>query len=178
MLVTRNFAGRPVALAMIGLVAFLLAGCASMSVSHLESRPFATTTPTTLSMKFWRFEFTGAISGGAYALRGKAMPILENLPPWVDSLEELTLTVYLRDAAGNVLASSEKSYKGMPLGPGAVVPFEFVLSPAKAAIGGYAVSFGYKAVCGSQKARAVLAVNGPLPAGAVFFASEGAVLKH
>ncbi|MHC1713672.1 MAG: hypothetical protein AB9872_16110 [Solidesulfovibrio sp.] len=178
MLVTRDVAGRLAMLALAVFASCLLAGCASMSVAHLESRPFFTTTQTTLPMKFWRFEFAGVIAGGAFEIRGRAMPMTDSLPPWVDSLEELTLTAYLRDGAGNVLAMSEKRYKGLPLRPGAAVPFEFAFSPVKAPPGGYAVSFGYKAVFGSQKARATLAVNGPLPAGAVFFASEGAVLKQ
>jgi len=174
----RNAAARPAAAVLAACLA-VLAGCASLSVSHLESRPLAMAAPTTLGMKFWRFEFTGArLKNGDYGLRGRAMPVTDDLPPWVDRLEELTLTAYLRDPAGNVLASAEKRYKGLVLGDGAAVPFEFALSPAGDAAGGYAVSFGYKAVYGSQKARAALSANGPPPAGAVFFAGEGAVLKQ
>ena len=148
-------------------------------MSHLEARPLAVAAPTSRAMKFWRFEFSGIrLKGDAYSLRGRAIPVRDDLPPWVDRLEELTLTAYLRDPAGNVLASAEKRYRGMPLGDGAVVPFEFLLAPAGDAAGGYAVSFGYKATYGSQKARMALSASGPPPAGAVFFAGEGAVLKQ
>lgn len=168
----------PAVLAPVVFVVGLLAGCASLSVSHLESRPFPAATTTTLAMKFWSFEFTGRVSGTTYAIRGRATPVTTDLPPWVDRLETLTLTAYLRDGAGNVLASSERNYKGLPLTEGAAVPFEFKLAPTGDVPVGCAVSFGYKAVFGSGKARSALGASGPPPAGSVFFAGEGAVLKH
>ena len=172
--VARLFGGcRLVVLA--GLLLGLLAGCARTTVSHLESRPVVAATPTTLAMKYFRFEFTGKPAGDGYRIHGRAVPIVDALPPWVDRLEELTLAAYLRNPAGEVIATSEKPYKGMALGEGAVVPFEFDLSPAGDAAGNYAISFGYKAIFGSQKARNAVAPKGPPPAGAVFFAGEGAV---
>lgn len=155
----------------------LLAGCSSLSVSHLESRPVLAAAPTVLSMKFWRFTFTGALSGDAYVIRGRATPVATDLPPWVDRLEELTLTAYLRDPAGKVLAAVEKTYPAMPLAPDAAVPFEFVLTPAGRAAGNYGISFGYKALYGSNTARNALGTAGPPPAGSVYFAGEGALLK-
>lgn len=178
MTMPRARAVRRAAVAVAVFALALVAGCASMTVSHLESRPLAAGVPTTLPMQFWRFEFSGARSGGVYGIRGRAIPVTADLPPWVDRLESLTLTAYLRDPAGHVLASSEKTYKGMALSPDAAVPFEFALSPSGEIAGGYGVSFGYKAVYGSSKARAALGAKGSPPAGAVFFAGEGAVLKH
>jgi hypothetical protein len=178
MTVTRAVAIRLAAVAVAVFALALIAGCASMTVSHLESRPVNAGPPTTLAMQFWRFEFAGVRSGGAYRIRGRATPVTDDLPPWVDRLESLTLTAYLRDPAGHVLASSEKTYKGMALTPGAAIPFECTLSPAGQAAGDYGISFGYKAVYGSSKVRAALDAKGPPPAGAVFFAGEGAVLKH
>jgi hypothetical protein len=178
MTTTRVLAGRAAALALAVFAGCLLVGCASLSVSHLESRPFPAGSSTTLAMKFWRFEFTGRAADNAYVIRGRALPVADDLPPWVDRLEELTLSAYLRDPAGKVLASVERTYKGMSLADGAAVPFEFSLSPAGDAAGNYAISFGYKAVYGSQKVRTALDAKGPPPAGAVFFAGEGAVLKN
>ena len=155
-----------------------LAGCARTTVSHLDSGPVVAATPAAVSMQYFRFEFTGKPSDAGYVVRGRAVPVPDDLPPWVDRLESLTLTAYLRDAAGNVLASSEKKYKGMPLTEGAAVPFEFGLTPSGDVPADCAVSFGYKAVFGSSKARAALGGSGPPPAGAEFFAGEGAVLKH
>lgn len=166
------------ALALTLAALWLAAGCARTTVSHLDSRPVAAATPTTLPMKFFRFEFTGKAAGDGYIIRGRATPVADDLPPWVDRLEELTLSAYLRDPAGTVLSTSEKHYKGMPLGDGAAIPFEFLLSPAGDAAGNYAVSFGYKAEFGSQKARNAVAASGPPPAGAVFFAGEGALIKQ
>ncbi|WP_043637890.1 hypothetical protein [Desulfovibrio sp. TomC] len=172
--VARLFGGRPL-LVLAVLALGLLAGCARTTVSHLESRPVVAATPTTLPMKYFRFEFTGKPAGDGYRIQGRAVPVSDDLPPWVDRLEELTLAAYLRSPAGEVIAESEKPYKGMALGQGAAVPFEFDLSPAGDAAGNYAVSFGYKAIFGSQKARNAVAPKGPPPAGAVFFAGEGAV---
>jgi len=174
----RRLAVAPRVLAAMILAVAMLTGCSSLSVSHLESRPVIATAPTSITMKFWRFEFTGALSGDAYVIHGRATPITSSLPPWVDRLEELTLTAYLRDPAGNVLASAEKTFKAVPLGPDAVVPFAFTLAPADQAAGNYGISFGYKALYGSSSARNALGASVPPPAGSVFFAGEGAVLKE
>lgn len=164
--------------AVVGWFLFAVAACSTLSVSHLESRPLVAGPPADVTMKFWRFEFTGVLSGDAYVVRGRATPVTTDLPPWVDRLEELSLSAYLRDPAGNVLATVEKTYPAMPLSQDAVVPFEFVLSPAGTAAGNYAVSFGYKAVYGSGKVRTALGAKGPAPAGSVFFAGEGALRKQ
>lgn len=172
---TRRF---PVLVA-AGCLLALLAGCATLSVSHLESKPIAAGPPTVIAMKYWRFEFSGALSGQSFVIRGRATPVTGDLPPWVDRAEEVTFAAYLRDPAGNVLAKAEKTYPGMPLAPDAAVPFEFVLDPAGSAAGDYAVSFGYRTLFGSAKARSALgAKSGPPPAGSVVFVGEGAVLKH
>ncbi len=160
------------------LLAFL-AGCATLSVSHLESRPIVGAQPRVIAMKFWRFEFTGALSGDAYVIRGRATPVADDLPPWVDRAEEITFAAYLRDPAGKVLAKAEKSFPAMALTADAAAPFEFVLSPAGTAAGDYAISFGYRTLFGSAKARSALGgTSGPPPAGSVFFAGEGALLKQ
>jgi hypothetical protein len=155
-----------------------LAGCARTTVSHLDSGPVVAATPAAVSMKYFRFEFTGKPSDAGYVVRGRAVPVPDDLPPWVDRLEEITLSAYLRSPAGDVLSTSEKHYPGLNLGDGAVVPFEFILSPEGDAPGNYAISFGYKAVFGSRAARSAVAPGGPPPAGAVFFAGEGAVRKQ
>ncbi len=162
----------------MGWLLFVAAACSSLSVSHLPSRPLVAGPPTEVAMKFWRFDFTGMLSGDAYVIRGRATPVTTDLPPWVDRVEELTFAAYLRDPAGKVLATAEKPFPAMAVTPDAAVPFEFVLSPAGAAAGNYAVSFGYKAVYGSGTARSALGAKGPAPAGSVFFAGEGALRKN
>lgn len=159
-------------------LALSVVACSTLSVSHLDSRPIASRAPADVTMKFWRFAFTGALSGDAYVVRGRATPVTTDLPPWVDRVTELTIAAYLRDPAGNVLATAEKKYPSMALTPDAAVPFEFILAPAGSAAGNYAISFGYKAIYSSDRARSALGSKGPLPAGSVFFAGEGAVRKN
>ncbi len=156
----------------------LLGGCARLSVSHLDARPWKAGASGEVTMKFWRFEFTSVLAGEAYGVRGRAVPLTGGLPPWADRLEELTLTAYLRDASGNVLASASKTYKNIPLTPDTAMPFEFKLTPTAESPAGYAVSFGYKAMYVSSKARAALSKDNRLPEAAVFFAGEGALLKQ
>lgn len=172
---------------MTGLLAALLVllaiglgpGCTRISVAHLEARPWRVGSTETVTMKYWRFSYTACLNGEAYGLRGLATPVPAVLPPWADRLEELTITAFLRDASGTVVAQADKTYRGMPLGPEAAVPFAFDLKPDPVeAAGDLAVSFGYKALYGSSKARAALPASGPPPAGTVFFASEGAIMRH
>lgn len=155
------------------------AGCARLSVSHLETRPLIAGTGGQVVARYFRFDFQTRLEGGAYVLRGLARPVPTALPPWADRLESLTIAVYVSDAAGRVLAQAEKTYPGKPLSPGATVPFAFRLTPEGAdRPGGLTVSFGYKAVFGSTTARQTLPGSGPPPPGSVFFAGEGALLVH
>lgn len=155
------------------------AGCARLSVSHLETHPLSAGTDGRVAMQYFHFDYQTRLADGAYALHGLARPVSAALPPWADRLESLTIAVYVSDGAGHVLAQAEKTYPGMPLSPEAAVPFAFRLSPEGAARpGGLAVSFGYKAVFGSSSAREALpGVDAP-PPGSVFFAGEGALLVH
>ncbi len=150
----------------VGWLLFAVAACSSLSVSHLPSRPLVAGPPTEVAMKFWRFDFTGALSGEAYVIRGRATPVTTELPPWVDRVEELTFPAYCatRPARSWPRPKSRSGHGGHA---DAAVPFEFVLSPAGAAAGNYAVSFGYKAVYGSGTARSAWG-QGPAPAGRSF----------
>jgi hypothetical protein len=177
--------GRPPApgrsLAVLAATVLCLAGlgCARLSVSHLEARPFAPGGDAVVTMKYWRFAFAARLDGEAYCLRGRATPVPAALPVWADRLEEISVTAYLRDADGTVLASAAKTYRGMALGPDAAIPFDFRLIPDSAAPpGGLSVSFGYQAVYGSSAARQTLPGTGPPPAGTLFFAGEGALLRQ
>jgi hypothetical protein len=154
-------------------------GCARISVAHLEAKPWRVGTAETVTMKYWSFAYAACLTGEAYGLRGVARPVPTALPAWADRLEELTITAYLRDAAGTVVAQADKTYRGMALTPGTAVPFSFDLTPDPVdAAGDLSVSFGYKALYGSSKARAALPASGPPPAGTVFFASEGGILRY
>lgn len=154
-------------------------GCSRMSVAQLEARPWRAGTAEVMTMKYWRFTYTTVLTGEAYGLRGQATPVPAVLPPWADRIEELTITAYLRDASGTVLARAEKTYPGLKLDAAAAVPFAFNLVPDGAvSIDDLAVSFGYKALYGSSSARNALPAQGQAPAGTVFFASEGAYTRQ
>lgn len=154
-------------------------GCSKMSVAQLEARPWRAGTAEVLTMKYWRFTYSTVLTGETYGLRGQATPVSALLPPWADRLEELTVTAYLRDASGTVLARAEKTFPGMKLGPDTAVPFAFDLIPDGAvSIDDLAVSFGYKALYGSSSARSALPAAGQAPAGTVFFAGEGAYTRQ
>jgi hypothetical protein len=171
-------AGLLVALLLLAAIA-LGPGCTRISVAHLEARPWRAGSAEVVTMKYWRFAYTACLNREAYGLRGLATPVPAVRPPWADRLEELTITAFLRDASGTVVARADKTYRGMSLGPETAVPFSFDLRPDPVdASGDLAVSFGYKALYGSSKARAALPASGPPPAGTVFFASEGAIMRH
>lgn len=157
----------------------LCAGCARLSVSHLERRPLAVGADGQVAMQYFRFSYDTRLEGGDFTLRGLARPVTAGLPAWADRLESLTIAVYVSDADGRVLAKAEKTAPGLPLTPETAVPFAFRFSPEGAARpGGLTVSFGYKAVFGSSAARQTLPGVDTPPPGSVFFAGEGALLVH
>lgn len=131
-------------------------------------------------MKFCRFEFTGVQAGSRYGLKGAAYPLVENLPAWAENLESLTLSAYLKDRNGAVLASDVKEYLPMPVDPKNGVAFDFFLDPGKAQpSSGLSVSFGYRAMFTSKaKAGRSTGAVATIPDGEVFFAEEGALIKY
>lgn len=131
-------------------------------------------------MKFCRFEFTGIRVGERYGLKGAAYPLTENLPSWAGNLESLTLTAYLKDRNGAVLASDAREYLPMPVDPKNGIPFDFFLDPGKAPSSSeLSVSFGYRAMFTSKaKAGRSAGVSATIPGGDVFFAEEGALIKY
>lgn len=156
------------ALAAWSLVA--LSGCSRLTAGHLEARAATAGTRETLTMKFWTFGFTVMPAGARQGVKGAASPRLEALPPFADTIQELTLYCYLRDASGRVLASDEKRFLPMSLSEAAAVPFDFFLSPPEGAAGrDLSISFGY---------RGVYAAKAGTPGGQVFFAGEGALVEY
>ena len=159
--------------------ALALAACSSLSARHLEARAWKPLDRQELVMKFWRFEFTGVPAGARYGLKGVAYPLAENLPGWAGNLESLTLTAYLRDRNGNILASDVKEYLPMTVDPKKGIDFDFFLDPGKASHSGLSVSFGYRAMFTSKaKAGRSTGAVAAIPDGEVFFAEEGALIKY
>lgn len=133
-------------------------------------------------MKFCRFEYTGVQAGARYGLKGAAYPLVDNLPGWAKNLESLTLTAYLKDKNGNVLASDVKEYLPMPVDAKNGIAFDFFLDPGKTqSSSALSISFGYRAMFTSKaKAKAGRAAGAvaTIPDGEVFFAEEGALIKY
>lgn len=148
------------------LLLLALAGCSYQSVRHLDRQPWLLGEARELTLKFWTFRYAATPLPGAFGVQGEASPRLEALPDGGRRLEDLTLSAYLCDRDGRVLARSEQSYLPRDL-DGRPAVFEFTLIPDNPPPGPLYVAFGYRMVLG--------------PGGSgqgAFFASEGAVTRR
>lgn len=159
-------------------VVFAAAGCAELTARHLDSRHWNPQAQQTLDMRHWRFVFASVPTRDSYGVKGTASPLVDTLPAWVDRVQELTLTAYLRDVDGNVLAQDEKTYLPMSLADAKAVAFDFFLAPrGNRPDTSLSVSFGYRAVFTSTAAVRA-ASGGNLPSQFVFFAGEAALVRE
>ncbi len=156
----------------------LATGCAELTARHLESRNWNPSAEQTLTMRHWRFTFVSVPTRQSYGIKGSATALADTLPAWVDRVQELTLTAYLRDAEGVVLATDQKTYLPMSLSDASAVSFDFFLAPeSRRPDTSLSVSFGYRAVFTSASAVRA-AAGGKLPAQFVFFAGESALMRE
>lgn len=156
----------------------LASGCAELTARHLDARNWNPRSEQTLEMRHWRFVFASVPTRESYGVKGAATARAETLPSWVDRVQELTLTAYLRDADGNVLAMDQKTYLPMSLADAQNVLFDFFLAPkANRPDTSLSVSFGYRAVFTSTAAVRA-ASGGNLPSQFVFFAGEAALVRE
>lgn len=159
-------------------VVCVVAGCAELTARHLDSRHWNPQARQTLDMRHWRFDFISVPTRDSYGVKGTATALADTLPAWVDRVQELTLTAYLRDAAGTVLAQDEKTYLPMSLADAKAVSFDFFLVPRmKRPDTSLSVSFGYRTVFTSTAAVRA-AAGGNLPSQFVFFAGEAALVRE
>jgi hypothetical protein len=160
------------------MAAMLLAsGCGELTARHLEARNWSPQAEQTVEMRHWRFVFASVPTRESYGVRGAASARIETLPSWVDQVQELTLTAYLRDVEGTVLAQDAKTYLPMNLADAQNVSFDFFLVPAHARPDtSLSVSFGYRAVFTSRAALRA-ASGGNLPSQFVFFVGETALVR-
>ncbi len=130
--------------------AMLLAGCAQLNVGHLERKPWRLQQSETLSLKFWRFEYQPLPQEERYSVRGRAYPLVQDLPEWATHVEELWFAVYLNDSQGRVLAKDVQVLPPSDLTPKVIeqgLPFEFTLQPEDIGQSGpLYVTFGYRMV--------------------------------
>lgn len=132
------------------LMALGVAGCAKLSASHLQLKPWADGSSQKLNAKFLHFDFQTLPQGDKYEVKGAAWPVRENLPEWADTVENLSITAYLCDENGNVLAISGKNFQVQKI-PASGFSFDLLLKPGTLASGGYFVTFGYRCMFTASK---------------------------
>ncbi len=128
----------------LGVLLALLTGCSHMSVKHLPQNSIQPNQTQTLSMQFWDFKYSSALENGNYIVKGVAFPNTKALPGWGEWLHDFSLSAYLSNEDGGVLAKDLASYPVQKVSPEGV-RFSFSM-PAKTVPSDEAtfVSFGYR----------------------------------
>ena len=159
-------------------ILFLATACAELSASHLQRKAVEAGGQEHITGKFLVFDYEARPVASNFAITGTARPNMANLPAWADMVQELSITAYLCDENGTVLAQEQKNFHTRKLSP-AGLGFVFSLSPKQTPAGQMSISFGYRGTFASSK-RPPNGGQGPDNASGqlVFFASEGAVLKN
>ncbi|WP_027184135.1 hypothetical protein [Desulfovibrio inopinatus] len=158
-----------------GLALFLLTACAAPSVKHLKKTPWKAGTNQSVSMQFWRFDYETVAVHDKLGVKGMAYARLENLPAWVDYVEELTLYAYLTDAEGHIVDMDEKQYLPRENPGQNGVPFDFFLKNNKTTPDETYITFGYHSMFSSRAQKAQAGID---PQQYEFFASETAVTRY
>jgi hypothetical protein len=170
---------RPVHSALIVLLALALAaqGCGGkLSAAHLSTKHWEEGAPQKIQAKFLRFAFTTSAKDGVSEVKGQAWPIRENLPVWVDSVDNLTIKAYLCDEKGHVLAVAQHAYPAQMI-PEAGFPYSLTFKKTPEPSGGFFVGFGYNAMFLASKPPAAGGQgSGNISGQYVFYAYEQAVL--
>lgn len=155
-----------------------LPGCAKLSASHLQLKPWQDGGSQKLYAKFMHFDFQTLPHDKAFQVKGTAWPIKENIPVWADTVENLSISAYLCDEHGNVLTTSTKTYPTQKI-PAAGFPVDLPLKHGGQPSGGYFVTFGYSAMFTASKPPSVGGQgSGGISGNYVFFANEQAVLAR
>lgn len=159
------------------LFAMASASCAKLSAAHLHLKPWENGGRQDFSAKFMRFEYQTTPQGDVLEIKGSAWPVRESLPAWADSVDGLSISAYLCDSQGNVLATVTTTYPAQKIPP-AGFGFDFLLKHEQQPAGGYFVSFGYGGkFTASRPPSGPGKGSGGLAGNYVFFASEQAALK-
>jgi len=153
-----------------------LAGCAKLSASHLQLKPWQDGGTQKLYAKFMHFEFQTLPHDKGFEVKGTAWPIKENIPLWADTVENLSISAYLCDEHGNVLTTSTKNYPTQKI-PAAGFPVDLTFKHGAQPSGGYYVTFGYSTMFTASKPPKVGGQgSGGISGNYVFFANEQAAL--
>jgi hypothetical protein len=153
-------------------------GCAQLNAGHLQRKPWETGVTQNIHSKFFSFDFESIPLASQYGVKGTAHPIRENLPPWVDGVDNLSLTAYLCDSQGRVLAKDKKYYLPQRVTE-AGIPFDFFLNLKPGQSQDIYISFGYRATFVADKYPKSPGAGQSTPTGQrIFFSSEDAVYSH
>jgi len=158
-------------LAVLALAALMLWSCAPVSqdVGHLRRDPWSLEEPRSLIVKFMRFDYQIQPVGDVAGVRGWAYLDTSKVPGWAKWIDSLTLTVYLSNPEGHVLAQDSRSFLPRAAKADEGVAFEFSLRPEQWGSRPLFVTFGY---------RVVLTEGRDVAGGKeTFFASEDAITR-
>lgn len=124
----------------------LLAGCSGLSIRHLPSNPWKNEVSQTLEMRYLSFQYQVIPMGNALGIVAEAYPVIDKLPDWASWYGEISLSVYVSDAEGRVLASRDLTRVPRPLYREAGLPLEVKLDLGTNRYQPLFLSFGYRLV--------------------------------
>lgn len=148
-----------------------LAACAShpMSAGHLKRDAWSLEEPRSLITNFMRFDYQVLPVDEAAGIKGWAYLDASKLPPWALWLESVTLSAYLCDPDGRVIAQDTRSFLPRAVRADEGIGFEFTLKPEAWGKKPLFIAFGYRLVL--TEGREVKGGQGP------FFANEDAITR-
>lgn len=153
------------------LTVLTLAACAHapQNVGHLRRDAWSLEEPRSLILNFVRFDYQIQPVGDVAGIKGWAYLDTTKVPDWAKWIEALSLTAYICEADGRVLAQDSRTFLPRPAKQDEGVPFEFSLRPEEWGTKPLFVTFGY---------RIVLTENGEAKGDKPpFFASEDSITK-
>lgn len=164
---------RPRLLLPLVIAVLLIAGCAHLSVVHLDKNPWTLGQQETLVMRYWEFSYTSRLEDNRLIVSGTATPVAGAIPEWATWIQDLWMQIYLSDDQSRVLAKDLRLYLPTDLDHEKGVPFEFHLTPESLGSSGpLYISFGYRMELTTEKNT--LGASGTSQ---VFFASQGALFQ-
>lgn len=124
----------------------LLAGCSGLSVRHLPSNPWKNEVSQTLTMRYLAFQYQVIPVDSQLGIVAEAYPVIDKLPDWASWYGEISLSVYVCDERGTVLAMQETPLVPRPLNREGGLPLEVTLDLGTKRYQPLFVSFGYRMV--------------------------------
>lgn len=174
--IPQGIASGPLRLLLALLVLAMPACGGKLSAAHLTLRPWQDGGSQKIYAKFMHFDFETMPHEDKFEVKGNAFTIKENLPPWVDSVSDLTILAYLCDEHGTVVSHEAKQYPTQKIPPSGFA-FDFMLGHGQRPSGGYFVTFGYSGMfTASAPPKQGGQGSGGIAGNYVYFASEKAAL--